>query len=101
MLVLHATMHVEPAHRERVLEMLASLVEDSRQDSGVLSYQAAVDVLDQNIVHFREVYEDEPGFEDHLYSEHVQAFEDEITEYLTAERDIRKYHVESVERLDL
>jgi hypothetical protein len=43
----------------------------------------------------------EPGFEDHLYSEHVQAFEDEITAYLTAERDIRTFHVESVEQLDL
>ncbi|MDS0281920.1 putative quinol monooxygenase [Haloarcula onubensis] len=101
MLVLHATMHVEPAHRERVLELLESLVEASRQDSGVVSYQAAVDVLDPTVVHFREVYENESLFEDHLYSDHVQAFEAEITEYLTAERDIRKFHVESVERLDL
>jgi len=101
MLVLHATMHVEPARRERVLEMLESLVETSRQDSGVVSYQAAVDVLDPTVIHFREVYEDEAGFEDHLHSEHVQAFEDEITEYLTTERDIRKFDVESVEQLDL
>ena len=47
------------------------------------------------------MYEDEPGFQDHFHSEHVQAFEDEITEYLTAERDIRKFDVESVEQLDL
>jgi len=58
MLVLHATMHVEPARRERVLEMLESLVETSRQDSGVVSYQAAVDVLDPTVIHFREVYEE-------------------------------------------
>ena len=45
--------------------------------------------------------ENEPGFEDHRYSEHVQTFEDDITAYLTAERDIRTFHVESVEQRDL
>ena len=101
MLVLHATMHVDPDHRDRVVEMLESLVETSREDRGVVSYNAAVDVLDPTVIHFREQYEDEEVFEEHLHSDHVQAFEDEITEYLTAERDIRKFHVESVESLDL
>lgn len=38
MFVLHATMHVEPAHCERVLEIFEFFDETFREDSGVISY---------------------------------------------------------------
>jgi quinol monooxygenase YgiN len=101
MLVVHAEFPIDPEHREAALERIDSLVDASNEEEGMIDYRAATDVQDPNLVRFTERYEDEDAFFAHTQSEHFQAFEADLGQYLAGEPEIVRFDVESATELDI
>jgi len=101
MLVIHATVPVDPQHREQAKELIQELAEKSRAEAGVIDYRATVDVDDPNLFRVFEQYEDEQAFGAHGQSDHFQAFQAAIAEMLAGEPTITRFDVDSVSDVDL
>lgn len=83
MIVLHASIQIDPDRRDEALELVETLVQQSNQEDGMIEYRAAVDVQDENTIRFFEQYEDAESFEAHTQAEHYQAFTETVPELLT------------------
>jgi len=101
MLVVHAVFPLDPEKRDEALDQIADLVEQSQAEDGVIDYRAATDVTDPNVVRFFEQYEDEDAFVAHTQTDHFEALEAALPEYLAGEPEIIRFDVDSAEELDL
>jgi quinol monooxygenase YgiN len=100
MLVLHSKYTLDPDNRERALELIEDLVAASREEDGVLGYDAAIEVGNPDVVHFFDQYRDEAALGEHAAADHVERFERELPALLAAEPEITQFTVESRAELD-
>jgi len=93
MIVMHSEVPVEPAHRDRALELLKTLAERSREESGVIQYRVTEDVVDRNVFRIFEQYESEAAAESHETSDHLASFLEEFEGCLARESELRVFEV--------
>lgn len=101
MIVIHATFPVDPDERDRVIEHIKELEAQTREEDGVIEYDAATDIDDPNLIRFTERYEDEQAFGAHTQTEHFAEFEQILPEVLAGEPTVMRYDVENAEELEL
>lgn len=101
MIVLHATFPLDPANREKALDLIEELVEQSQAEDGMIDYRAATDVSDPNTVRFFEQYENAAAFESHTQTEHFQTFQEELPDLIAGEPEVLRFEVESATELEL
>ena len=101
MILLHATVPIDPGSREDALDEIAELAERSRAEDGVIDYRASTEVGDENVVHFVECYEDEASLGSHTESAHFQSFSASLPEYLDGRPEIPRFDVESASPVEL
>ena len=101
MIVVTATLPIDPEKRADALERISDLVEHCQDDDGTLEYRAATDVDDPNLIRFFECYEDEAALEAHTQTEHYQAFSAALPELLAGKPEITRYEVESATDVEL
>ena len=101
MLVVRATFPVDPDRRDEALDRIETLVNGSRQEDGVVDYQVAADIEDENRFRFFERYENEAAFEAHAETEHFQEFEAALPDLLAGEPEVTQYDVESASEVEL
>ena len=100
MIVLHAKVPINPENRDEALELAETLVEHTNEEEGVIDYRAAIDLQDENTIRFFEQYEDAAAFGAHFETDHYQAFEQQIPEYLTGIPELVKFDVSGATELD-
>lgn len=93
MVVIHATFVLDPTNRDEALDHIRSLVEASNEEPGIIGYQAGIDVHDKDTVRFLEHYDNEVAVEAHLETDHYQAFETRLSEYLADEPSVTKFEI--------
>jgi len=101
MIVLHAAFPIDPAERERALELISDLVEQSQAEDGIVEYHATTDLGDENTVRFFERYEDEEAFGAHTQTDHFAEFEQALPELLAGEPEVYRFEVDSVSEPEL
>lgn len=101
MILLYATVPIDPDGREEALESIAELAERSREEDGVIDYRATTEVDDPNVVRFVEQYEDEAALGSHTESEHFQSFAESLPEFLAGEPELLRFDVDSVSEVEL
>jgi len=102
MLVIHASMPLDPERRDEALEQIADLAETVREEEpGVLDYRATTDVNDPNVVRFFERYEDEQALAAHSQTDHYQAFAEALPGWLAGEPEVVRFDVDEMSELDL
>lgn len=101
MIVLHASFPLDPERRDEALDLIEDLVEQSRQEEGVIEYRATTDVDDPSVVRFFERYEDEAAERAHAESEHFGAFEAELPDLLAGDPEVLRFETDGVTEVDL
>jgi len=101
MLVVHATIPVDPAHRDRAVELMRTLAVESRAEEGVIDYRVTTDIEDENVFRIVERYEDEAAFGAHVETEHFGEFEAALPELLDGEPTITRFDVENAADVEL
>ncbi|PSP72938.1 antibiotic biosynthesis monooxygenase [Halobacteriales archaeon QS_3_64_16] len=101
MLVVHATFPVDPDSRERALDLVRDLAEQSRAEEGIIDYQVATDAEDETVFRFFEQYEDEAAFGAHAESDHFGEFEAALPELLAGEPQVTRFDVSDASEVDL
>ena len=94
MIVMHATVPVDPDSREEALELARDLAEASREEAGVVDYRVATDAEDPNLVRVFEQYEDEDAVDAHMASDHFESFQADVAAHLDGEPTLYRFDVE-------
>jgi quinol monooxygenase YgiN len=95
MIVMHATLPIDPDDREAALELVRDLAESSREEDGVVDYRVATDAEDPDTVRVFEQYEDDDAVDAHMSSDHFRSFQNEIGSHLAGEPTLYRFDVES------
>ena len=101
MIVIHATFPIDPDERDRALDLIRDLGEQSRAEDGIIEYRAAVDVDDENVIRFSERYEDEAAFGAHAQTDHFEAFAAELPDLLAGQPEVMRFDVSEAIELEL
>lgn len=99
MYVMKATIPVDPDQREAAVEAAADLARQSREEAGVIDYRVAADVEDENVLRFFEQYEDQDAVDAHMESDHFQAFQGQVEEFVAGEIELIQFDVSGSEEL--
>ena len=97
MLVNHTTIRLDPAQRERAMDLITELVEYSRTEDGTVRYQAMTDISDPDIVRFFEQYEDTAAAEAHTDSEQYRQFVESLPELVDGNIETIQITTNSIE----
>lgn len=101
MIVLYASIPIQPDKRDEALELAEALVEQSNQEDGMIDYRATTDVQNENTLRFFEQYENEEAVESHTETDHYQEFEAALPDLLAGEPEILQFDVNNVSELEL
>lgn len=101
MLVVHATIPIDPDSREEALDHVTRLAEQSREEDGVVDYRVTTDIESPNQLRIFEQYEDAAAFGAHAQSDHFTEFLGALPEFLDGETTVRQFEVESATEVDL
>src|SRR3546814_7439457 len=72
---------------------MAQLISASRAENGCEEYFYAEDVLDQGLIHVRELWHDKAALDRHFASEHIATWRAAWLKLGTTDRDLRLYEV--------
>ena len=102
MIVIHASMPLDPEKRDEALDHIEELAGTVRaEEEGTLEYRATTDVEEPNVVRFFERYEDEAALGAHSQTDHYQEFAEMLPEWLAGEPEVIRFDVEEMSELDL
>lgn len=101
MLVVHAVFPIDPDQREKAVDHIKTLAEQSRTEDGIINYRVAADVDDENLFRFFEQYDDEAAFEAHAESEHFAEFAGILPELLAGEPEVTRFDVDAATDVEL
>lgn len=93
MIVMRATVPIDPDRMDEAADLARDLAEASRAEEGVIDYQVAEDVESSGTLRFFEVYEDDAAFEAHSETDHFQTFMVEVADLLGGEPELVRYDV--------
>lgn len=101
MLVILATVPIDPDSHDEAVAAAADLAEASRTEDGVIDYRVGTDVEDGSTLRFVERYEDEAALAAHGETDHFQAFQGEIAGLLGGVPEMERIEVESISEMEL
>lgn len=101
MIVLHGSFPLDPDRLDEALDLIDGLVDQSREEPGMIEYRATTDVHDPNVVRFFERYEDAEAFEAHSETDHLQGFDEAVPDLLAGEPEVLEFDVDRVTELEL
>lgn len=93
MIVKHSEVPIDPATRERALDLLRGLAADSRAEDGVVDYRVTVDIEDPNTARIFEQYEDRAAADAHEESDHLAAFVEAFEPHLDGYSELVSFEV--------
>ncbi|MFB6206221.1 MAG: putative quinol monooxygenase [Haloglomus sp.] len=99
MIVLNATIPIDPASRETAVEAVTELAQRSREEDGVVDYRAALDVEDDSTLRIFEQYEDDDALQAHMESDHFEAFQARIPEFVAGDVELHRFDVSEKSRM--
>lgn len=91
MIIIHATMQVNPTKEEQFLKENQSLIAASRQESGNLSYSLYKDTEKDSTYTMIEVWKDQEAVMNHNASEHFTFFIGTAKQYLTSPLEVKAF----------
>ncbi|MEI5908081.1 putative quinol monooxygenase [Bacillus spongiae] len=99
MIIIHATIQVNPTKEHTFMEEVQSLISASRAESGNISYDLMKDTEKDGVYTMVEVWKDFEAVQSHNVSEHFTYFTGKASEYLTAPLDAKVFEAKAVEKL--
>jgi len=91
MIIVHATLHVNPAKEAEFLEAMKPLVQGSQAEEGNVAYDLHKAVGKENTYMMVEVWRDQAATASHNSSEHFTKFVASASEYLSAPLDVKAF----------
>jgi quinol monooxygenase YgiN len=95
MLLVTATFTLDPEKIDEALRAMVIMSQCSEAEPGCSRYRFGRDLLDENIVHLTEVWEDEASLKAHFVTPHSSAFSSVLRECLLALPEATRYDVSS------
>lgn len=99
MIVLNASIPVDPDSRETAIEAATELAERSREEDGVIDYRVALDIEDDATLRVFEQYEDDAAVQSHMGSDHFEAFQGRIPEFVAGDVELHRFDVSEKSRM--
>lgn len=93
MIVIRATLPLDPDRMDEAADLGGDLAEASRAEDGVVDYQVAEDLESPGVLRIFEVYEDADAFAAHGDTDHLAAFQAAIPDLLVGEPELTRYEV--------
>lgn len=93
MIVLNATIPVDPDNRDAAIEAATTLAQASREEDGVIDYRVTADLEDENVVRIFEQYEDQDAVDAHMVSDHYKTFEGQVPEFVGGPVELYQFEV--------
>lgn len=101
MYVIRATVPLDPDEREAGIAAAAELARNCREhEPGVVDYRVAVDVDDETLLRFFELYEDEAAVAAHGEADHYLGFKERMPTFVDGDIDAVRYEVADVTELE-
>lgn len=101
MLVIRATLPLDPDRMDEVRDIASNLAEASRAEDGVVDYHVTEDLESPGVVRIFEVYEDEAALDAHGDTDHLAAFQAALPDLMVGEPEIVQYEVTSAEDVEI
>jgi quinol monooxygenase YgiN len=99
MIVLNASIPIDPDSREAAVDAATELAQQSREEDGVIDYRVALDIEDDATLRVFEQYEDDAAVESHMESDHFQAFQGRIPEFVAGDVELYRFDVGEKSRM--
>jgi quinol monooxygenase YgiN len=99
MIVLNATIPVDPDSREQAVEAATDLAQASREEDGVVDYRVTADLEDENVIRIFEQYADDDAVNAHMESDHYKAFESQVPEFAGGAVELYRFDVSEKSQL--
>jgi len=100
MYVIRATVPLDPDERERGVEAARELARACREnEAGVVDYRVSIDVDDETLLRFFELYEDKAAVAAHEEADHYRAFQERMDEFVAGAIEAVRYEVSDVTEL--
>lgn len=93
MIVLQATIPVDPDSRDVAVEAATELAQASREEAGVIDYRVTADLEDENVIRVFEQYEDEDAVNAHMGSDHYKTFEKQVPKFAGGQVELYQFEV--------
>ncbi|WP_276258403.1 putative quinol monooxygenase [Haloglomus litoreum] len=93
MIVLNASIPIDPDSRETAVEAATELAQHSREEAGVIDYRVALDVEDDTTLRIFEQYEDEDALNAHMNSDHYGSFESRVPGFAAGAPELHRFDV--------
>jgi quinol monooxygenase YgiN len=93
MIVLNATIPVDPDSREQAIEAATELAQASREEDGVIDYRVAADLEDENVIRIFEQYEDGEAVNAHMESDHFLEFQGQVPGFAGGQVELHRFDV--------
>ena len=97
MIIVHGTIPVKPAERERALKLAREMADATRQEPGCLSYDFYVGLADPNTLMLFQEWESMDALMAHFQTDHMEVFLGELPEVVSGEITTRRYAVQSID----
>ncbi|WP_028552300.1 putative quinol monooxygenase [Paenibacillus sp. UNC451MF] len=91
MIIVHASMQVDPAKEELFLKEIKSLIAASRNESGNRSYDLYKNTEKENSFTMVEIWQDQAAVASHNGSEHFKAFLGMAKQYLISPLEVKAF----------
>lgn len=88
MIVISLALRVPATDFDAFRPVIEKLVKASREESGVIAYSFAIDVLDAELIRIFEVYESQTALDAHMASVHFQEWRSKSPPFAHQERRI-------------
>ncbi len=99
MIVLNASIPIDPDSHETAVEAATELAERSREEDGVIDYRVALDIEDDTTLRVFEQYEDDAAVQSHMGSDHFEAFQGRIPEFVAGDVELHRFDVSEKSRM--
>jgi quinol monooxygenase YgiN len=99
MIVLNASIPIAPDSRDAAIEAATELAQHSREEDGVIDYRVALDIEDDVTLRVFEQYEDDEAVESHMGSDHFEAFQGKIPEFVAGDVELHRFDVSEKSRM--
>lgn len=94
MYIIRATVPLDPDERETGIEAARELARNCREnETGTIDYRVAVDVDDENLLRFFELYEDKAAVAAHGEADHYLDFQERMDEFVAGDIEATRFEV--------
>lgn len=100
MIIVHGTIPLRPESRDKALELARRMARASVDESGCVSYDFYLGLLDQNVLMLFQEWESMDALRDHFRTAHMETFLRELPDLLDGKIVTRRFAVQSVDETE-